>query len=276
MLSEAIKAISELSKQANAVKQLTQTRIGDTIYLASDRGIETINMPVYALDTHHRLASFMDAASHEPIYHWPGCVLQLDQEDAQRRRVGRILRLRPTVVAQRIADQVESRKKMPQRQALEWLRDLGDNVPGTVLDAVAKVAATTLTKTESTIHPGRDRGLREFAADLAGADSIPDEFRFVFGVYAGFNYAGTLRIKLRYELHPEVAFLFAIDHDEFLAEVESAHDMLHQQIIAPRFSDKPEVDGVTVYRGVPADALLFDGHLVVDDPISCYLQHTRD
>lgn len=110
------------------------------------------------------------------------------------------------------------KEQFDQRGFLRLLRfDLADVIPANLVTAIQKIEVVTSGNQRSEITPGRERGTREFAADLTASGEIPDRVVCVVPVYQtpGLDVPVQIKFALEYTLPPQpVTFRFAPVGDE--------------------------------------------------------------
>jgi hypothetical protein len=129
-----------------------------------------------------------------------------------------------------------------QRSFLRLLRhDLAGVIPPTLVSAIQKIEVVTSGNQRSEIQPGRERGTREFAADLAASGSIPEQVTCEVPVYRlpGLDYPVPIRFSLEYTLPPgPVTFLFRPLPDEAERCLLGLQSELHRMLVEA-FAEQP-------------------------------------
>jgi hypothetical protein len=95
---------------------------------------------------------------------------------------------------------------LDQRAFCRLLRyDLRECLPASLLPAISKIEVLSSQQSRSEINPGRERGTREFAADLAASGEIPEIVSCTVPVYAvpDFSPVVTIHLGLEYTLPPQ-------------------------------------------------------------------------
>lgn len=170
----------------------------------------------------YRVLTIEDFAA--ACYRWRGdhgVVFHADQEvvyllDDTDRRERVVLPLEYTATFAIVAQLQD--KQFDQRGFLRLLRfDLADVIPPNLVSAIQKIEVVTSGNQRSEITPGRERGTREFAADLTASGEIPDRVECVVPVYQtpGLDVPVQIKFALEYTLPPQpVTFRFAPVGDE--------------------------------------------------------------
>jgi hypothetical protein len=74
--------------------------------------------------------------------------------------------------------------KLTQRQFVTLLRnELFGQVPGSLLEKISKIEASSGSKTTSEASHGRDKGTREYQAEIVGSAELPEQFRVSFPLF---------------------------------------------------------------------------------------------
>ena len=134
-----------------------------------------------------------------------------------------------------------------QRDFVRLLRhDLAGCLPDTLLPAISKIEVATSAGQRNEINPGRERGSREFAVDLANSGEIPEQFFATLSVYAtaGLRQPRRIKMSLDYTLPPaQVTFQVAAMPDELEVAMQDAqaelHKLLCEAIEIPVFHGNP-------------------------------------
>lgn len=136
---------------------------------------------------------------------------------------------------------------LTQRDFVRLLRhDLRGCVPDTLLPAVAKIEVATSSGQRNEINPGRERGSREFAVELATSGEIPEHFTAMVNVYAneGLRQLRPIICSLDYSLPPaQVAFVVKPLPDQLELALQDAQRELHEYL-----TEKVEIP---VFCGTP-------------------------
>lgn len=136
---------------------------------------------------------------------------------------------------------------LTQRDFVRLLRhDLFGHVPSTLLPAVAKIEVATSSGQRNEINPGRERGSREFAVELATSGEIPEHFTAMVNVYAneGLRQLRPIICSLDYSLPPaQVAFVVKPLPDQLELALQDAQRELHEYL-----TEKVEIP---VFCGTP-------------------------
>lgn len=136
---------------------------------------------------------------------------------------------------------------LTQRDFVRLLRhDLRGCVPDTLLPAIAKIEVASSSGQRNEINPGRERGTREFAVELATSGEIPEQFTALATVYSneGLRQVRPVICSLDYSLPPaQVAFVVKPLPDQIELSMQEAQRDLHQYL-----TDKVEIP---VFCGTP-------------------------
>lgn len=119
-------------------------------------------------------------------------------------------------------------------------------VPDGLLPVVRKLEAATATKVQSEIQVGRERGTREFAAELIGTSELPEQIQVATSIYsnAGLRVAHPVRCTLDVEL-PSLMFRLQPLPDELEYAIEAAQQFIHEKLLGG------VEDGIDVFHGSP-------------------------
>ncbi len=136
---------------------------------------------------------------------------------------------------------------MTQRDFVRLLRhELAGCVPDTLLPAIAKIEVATSSGQRNEINPGRERGSREFAVDLANSGEIPESFLLAVSVYStpGLRQCRCIKMSLDYTLPPsQVTFQVTPRPDEIEIAMQDAqaelHKLLCDAVECPVFNGNP-------------------------------------
>ena len=123
---------------------------------------------------------------------------------------------------------------MGQREFLRMLRrDLRRTIPPSLINAIAKIEVVSNGQSRTEINPGRERGTREFAADLA-SEAIPEtvECRVPLYRFPGMDQPWPIVCSLEYTLPPhQVEFRFSPLADEIDNVLRAAQMQLHGLLV---------------------------------------------
>jgi hypothetical protein len=135
----------------------------------------------------------------------------------------------------RLVDSLGESNGMDQRSFLRMLRHgLRPCVPAALISAISKMEIITSGNQRSEVNPGRERGTREFAADLADSGEIPDEVTLNVPVYSdqGLNTPVPIRCSLEYSLPPQpVLFHLRPLPDELERGMMLVQGILHSLLV---------------------------------------------
>jgi hypothetical protein len=136
---------------------------------------------------------------------------------------------------------------LTQQSFLKLLRtDLAGVVPDSLRPAISRIEVATSSGQKNEINPGRERGSREFACDLANSSEIPETFQATLSVYAnaGLRQTRSVKLSLDYTLPPkEITFSVRALPDELEIAMQNAqaelHELLVQAVKIPVFCGTP-------------------------------------
>lgn len=116
--------------------------------------------------------------------------------------------------------------------------DMAGCVPEGLLPRIRKIEVASGGRQSADVQHGKDRGTREFMAELANAADIPEIVPVTTSVYAnpGLRAAQTIRCSLDVDVHA-MTFQFGALPDEINAAIESAQALIHERLlneVAPR------------------------------------------
>lgn len=229
------------------------------ILLARDGNLIDVPIPaapakheVYTLDDFSRAVErWADQVS--VVFHSDaGAVLVVDEEC--RRNVV-TLPLRTTAVWDRILKLEE--QCFDQRGFLRLLRfDLAAIIPHSLVAAIQKIEVVTSGSQRSEVSPGRERGTREFAADLQASGEIPDRVTCSVPVYLipGLDHAVPITFGLDYTLPPgPVSFVFRPLPDEIERTEQQLQGELHRLLVESLVRECEDEDAwsIPVLYGCP-------------------------
>lgn len=166
------------------------------------------------------------------VFHNLGSVVLLIDDEERRSTV--TLKLQVTEVAKVLQKLDESESAMAQRTFLRLLRrDLRYVVPASLITAISNIEVISNSQSKSEINPGRERGTREFAADLA-SEKIPDLVTCQVPLYQlpGLERPFPVQCSLDYTLPPHpVEFAFRPLADELDNAFRAAQQLLQGMLI---------------------------------------------
>lgn len=138
--------------------------------------------------------------------------------------------------------------RIGQRDFIQLLRhDLAGKVPDDLLPKVRKIEATSSGKGVSEIQHGRERGTREFQAEIVGATNIPEVVDASVTVYQNVPELPRfgVRLSLDITLPPQaVDFLMQPLPDELANIMRASQSELHELLTEG-------VGGIPVFFGTP-------------------------
>jgi hypothetical protein len=123
---------------------------------------------------------------------------------------------------------------------------LFEKAPDGLLPIVRKLEASTATKVSSEFQQGRERGTKEFQAELVGSSELPELVPVMTSVYsnAGLRIAQRIRCTLDVEL-PQLLFKMAPLPDALNLAVEEAQLTIHGIL------KEGLEEGIDVFHGAP-------------------------
>jgi hypothetical protein len=185
---------------------------------------------VYTLDDFVTSAERWASKSSVVFHNEQGAVLVLDDHN---RRESVTMPLSTTAVWEKVLALRE--QVFDQRGFLRLLRyDLASIVPGSLVTAIQKIEVVTSSQQRSEINPGRERGTREFAADLASSGEIPERVTCSLPVYLlpGLDQQVPITFALEYTLPPgPVSFIFRPLPDEVERTLQQLQGELHRMLV---------------------------------------------
>jgi len=136
---------------------------------------------------------------------------------------------------------------LTQQSFLKLLRhDLAGVVPDSLRPAISRIEVATSANQKNEVNPGRERGSREFACDLANSSEIPETFNATLSVYAnaGLRQTRSVKLSLDYTLPPkEITFSVRPLPDELEIAMQNAqaelHELLEKAVKIPVFCGTP-------------------------------------
>lgn len=177
------------------------------------------------------------------VFHNEACAVLVIDETCRRNLV--TMPLRTTAVWERILQLKE--QCFDQRGFLRLLRfDLASIIPGSLVTAISKIEIVTSGGQRTEVSPGRERGTREFAADLQNSGEIPERVICQVPVYLinGLNYAVPITFGLDYTLPPApVNFVFRPLPDQLELAIQQLQGALHQMLVDVIGSEMPVLYG---------------------------------
>lgn len=164
-------------------------------------------------------------------------------EDADRREFVTM----PLVLSQHWKIVKSLGEYLTQQSFLKLLRhDLAGVVPESLRPAISRIEVATSSGQKNEVNPGRERGSREFACDLANSSEIPEFFNASLSVYAnaGLRQTRSIKLSLDYTLPPkEITFSVRPLPDELEIAMQDAqaelHELLEKSVKIPVFCGTP-------------------------------------
>lgn len=248
MIREALQWLGDLRTAA-----LEPIKLGDRadkkVFLGRDGRVIEVAMP--ADRRFHRVNTIDDFAAAVKRWLTPtsvvfhsdtGAVFLVDDAD---RRDAVSLPLVTTDVWDRVL--LLSDQQFDQRSFLKLLRhDLRAAIPPTLIPAIQKIEVVTNANQRSEVQPGRERGTREFAADLASSGEIPEQVTLRVSVYrlAGLDFALPVTCSLDYTLPPgPVTFSLRPLPDQIDGVLLTLQGEFHRLLVAAmNFDEEQAVD----------------------------------
>lgn len=126
-----------------------------------------------------------------------------------------------------------SRKQFDQRQFVTILKTtLYGAVAESILPAIRKIDIASSTKTQAEISHGRERGTREFAAEMANAASIPEIVNVACRVYDAVDISLTVNVKCSLDIKlPEMEIRFAPLPNELTRVLADTQAFIHDRLV---------------------------------------------
>jgi hypothetical protein len=133
-----------------------------------------------------------------------------------------------------------------QRNFLRLLRyDLASIIPSSLVSAIQKIEVVTSGSQRSEVSPGRERGTREFAADLQASGEIPERVTCELPVYLihGLDFKVPITFGLDYTLPPgPVHFNFRPLPDEIEKTTQQLQGEFHRLLLETVSAESAEDD----------------------------------
>lgn len=252
MIQEALQYLAKLSNDS----QRADFSVRDDRYVVvrrpdgEVRWVDAPPMPRRILT--HSFGAFVAAAKHysaQSIFHDTAqCVALLDDGTESDRLDRIVFPLNKSSVFLRL-DNLSEGEVFSQRDFIALIRhELYGSVPDTLLPAVRIMDASSLGRGVSEVQSGRERGTREYVAELANAADIPEVFPVNFyycDALIAICSASVVHCTLSYTLPPaDVKFSLRVLPDELERAVARAQDELGESLRA-------ELQGVPVFFGSP-------------------------
>lgn len=180
------------------------------------------------------------------IWHSPAGIVLVVDDDDRRDRVTLELQYHPHFETLR---KLEEQASLDQRSLVRLLKhDLAGVVPDSLLPKIRGLDVSTAGKQGSDLQHGRERGTREFQAELIGAKDIPETFAARVRVYdlPGLEYE-TISLSLDITLPPALVSFIITPLPNQLHEAE--HNA--QRRIGAMLADLVEDDGPPIFFGTP-------------------------
>jgi hypothetical protein len=236
LIREALQWLGDLKAEALKPMKLVD-RPDRKLFLARDG--KTLDVLVPAEPRAHQVNTIGDFATAAKRWRTARSVVFHNEsavwfcvDDADRRDVV-MLPLRHTDVFSKVVDLEQH--AFDQRTFLRLLRhDLAGVIPPTLVAAIQRIEVVTSGNQRSEITPGRERGTREFAADLAASGEIPERVTCEVPVYRlpGVDYRVPIMFSLDYTLPPgPVTFRFCPLPDEIEKVIDSLQGELHRLLV---------------------------------------------
>jgi len=255
VIREAMTWLAELKSTSLEPLKLVD-REDRKVYMARDGVLHDV--PIPAAPARHEVYTLEDFAiavnrwggERSCVFHSePRVVLVIDDKD---RRELVSMPIRTTQVWDRVLKLKDD--TFDQRGFLRLLRfELASIIPSPLVAAIQKIEVVTSGNQRSEMAPGRERGTREFAADLANSGEIPDRVTCMVPVYLvdGLNAAVPITFALEYTLPPgPVSFIFRPMPDEIERTRLHLQGVLHG-LLCRLLQDDGDGDSMDVMFGVP-------------------------
>lgn len=177
-------------------------------------------------------------------------VLLCDDDDRRDVVVLPLLRTDVVKVFERLDAEPQA---FDQRTFLRLLRrDLRNTIPAVLITAISNIEIVSAGNGKSEINPGRERGTREFAADLA-SEKIPDVVTCNVPLYQvrDLDTPWPIVCHLEYTLPPRpIEFVFRPMADEVAKAFRKSQEMLHE-LLCDLLSEADGCSEITVLYGEP-------------------------
>jgi hypothetical protein len=256
LIREAMSWLAELKASAMEPIRILD-REDRKIFMARDGNLTEIPIPagparheVYTLNDFATAVDRWSGRKSVVFHNESGVVLVVD--DTCRRSVVS-MPLRTTAVWERVLKLKE--EHFDQRGFLKLLRfDLSSIIPPSLVTAIQKIEVVTSGGQRSEVSPGRERGTREFAADLANSGEIPERVTCSLPVYLipGLDCAVPITFGLDYTLPPgPVSFVFRPLPDEIERTQQQLQSVLHGLLCELLQGESPDDDLIPVMYGIP-------------------------
>ncbi len=249
MLKEFLELLQNTAVKAHGVN--LRPVPGDNRRLFVDRpgseAVEFVDMPP-ALRSHAILGidDFIEAVKRwgqsGVVFHSPSKIV-LVVDDADRRDVVSMALVESETFQ---FMRTVGKAAMSHRDMVNVLKhNLRDHVIDSLLPSVRKLDVDSSTKQSAEIARGRERGTREFVADLVGANNIPETVNVTTSVYSNAGLRQSCTIKCSFDVAiPGLEFTLKPLPDELNIAVENAQTEIHQILAAA-------LDGIPVLFGSP-------------------------
>ena len=196
--------------------------------------------------------SFIEACKHysaQAVFHCAEqCIAVLDDGETSDRLDVINFTLAKSGVAC-VAESLNRGETLSQREFISLLRhELYGCVPETILPAVRKMDASSHGRGVSEVQAGRERGTREFVAELANASEIPEVFPITFYCcesLTSITSVSVVHCTLSYTLPPaDVKFTVRTIPGELDRAVAKVQEELGEAL-------RGELQGIPVFYGSP-------------------------
>lgn len=140
----------------------------------------------------------------------------------------------PLVVSETFAWLSEvSKKVFDQRQFVQVLKTtLYGAVAESILPAIRKVDVQSSSRTQAEVSHGRERGTKEFAAEMANAANIPEIVTVVCRVYDAVDVALAVNVKCSLDIKlPEMEIRFSPLPNELVKGISATQEYIHDRLV---------------------------------------------
>jgi hypothetical protein len=256
MIKEALQFLCDLKRESLQLVRVVDHK--DQVVFVNNSGDQTV-VRIPPEPRSHRVMSIGDLVAavrrwdtgHAVVWHSNDWITAVLNDNLDRRDMVRLyLQLSDAFVrVRKLAEE-----NFDQRNFLRLLRhDLRGMIQPGLATAIAKLEVITSGKQASDVNPGRERGTREFYADMQNSGEIPDEITLSVKIYnvPGIDSVWQIRCSLEYTLPPSpVTFALRPLPDEINNALLNAQGELHE-LLCGVLAAGDEGDKVTVLFGEP-------------------------
>lgn len=239
MIREALENIEQLAVKATKAEVIKLDNDRSRAFVLHNGEIKTIELkPDPRSHTVFSLADFMAAVQRwgedGTVWHdEKKCVLVVNDSDRWDRVVFPLLHSSQFTT---LCQLEETEKRFMQREFVRLLRhELAGAVPDFILPRIRKIEATSNARQSGDVQHGRERGTREFQAELSNAEDIPEKFEVVVPVYQNLPeiHPKVIRVNLEITLPPQPMDFQLLPVPDACTNAERAAQMdLHALLVA--------------------------------------------